>query len=189
MAKILYATGASENKNYETALEELRKADILAGDNRELKMQVLSIKADVLYRMRDLDRAFRTFDEAIKTDREDITILNNYAYYLAEQNLRLKEAEEMAKKVIETEKDNNTYLDTYGWVLFKRGKVKEAEKVFEEILRSGKESDAEYFEHYGYILKKRRKCREAILNWNSALKMDSTKTNLIREIENCRSAH
>ena len=189
LAKILYATGASENKNYETALEELRKADILAGDNRELKMQVLSIKADVLYRMRDLESAFRTFEEAIKTDREDITILNNYAYYLAEQNLRLKEAEEMAKKVIETEKDNNTYLDTYGWVLFKRGKVKEAEKVFEEILSSGKESDAEYFEHYGYILKKRKKCREAILNWNSALKMDSTKTNLIKEIENCRSAH
>ena len=95
----------------------------------------------------------------------------------------------MAKKVIETEKDNNTYLDTYGWILFKRGKVKEAEKVFEEILSSGKEPDAEYFEHYGYILKKRKKCREAILNWNSALKMDSTKTNLIKEIENCRSAH
>ena len=48
--------------------------------------------------------------------------MNNYAYYLAEQNMKLKEAEEMARKVIEKEKDNTTYLDTYGWVLYKRGK-------------------------------------------------------------------
>jgi tetratricopeptide (TPR) repeat protein len=187
-AKILYATGASENKNYETALEELRKADILAGEDKEMKMQVLSIRADVLYRMKDFEKAFQAFDEAIKADKEDITILNNYAYYLAEQNLRLKDAEVMAEQVIKTEKNNNTYLDTYGWVLYKRGKVKEAAKVFETIMNSNKEPDAEYFEHYGYILKKRRDCREAVINWESALKMDSTKTYLLREIENCGKA-
>lgn len=188
LAKILYATGASENKNYETALEELRKADILAGEDKEMKMQVLSIKADVLYRKKDFEKAFKTFDEAIKADKEDITILNNYAYYLAEQNLRLKDAEVMAEQVIKTEKNNNTYLDTYGWVLYKRGKIKEASKVFETIVNSNKEPDAEYFEHYGYILKKRRKCKEAVINWESALKIDSTKTHLLKEIENCGKA-
>ena len=42
--------------------------------------------------------AFETFDEALKINSEDLTIINNYAYYLAEQNMRLKEAEDNVKK-------------------------------------------------------------------------------------------
>jgi tetratricopeptide (TPR) repeat protein len=186
LAKILYATGASENGNYDTALEELRKADILAGNDTDMKMQVLSIKADVLYKKGDYEKAFRTFDEALKTDSNDITILNNYAYYLAEKNMRLKDAEEMAKKVVDEERDNYTYLDTYGWVLYKRGKNRQAENIFREIIDNSKEGDAEYFEHYGYVLKKSGDCRGAISNWESALKTDSTKVYLIKEIENCK---
>ena len=82
------------------------------------------MRADVYYRMKDYTKAFEIFEEALKTNNEDLTVINNYAYYLAEQNMKLKEAEEMAKKVIEKEKGNTTYLDTYGWVLYKRGKLK-----------------------------------------------------------------
>jgi hypothetical protein len=32
---------------------------------------------------------------------------------------------------------------------------------------------------------KQRKCEEAVLNWNIALKLDTTKTHLTREIDNC----
>jgi Tfp pilus assembly protein PilF len=125
------------------------------------------------------------FDKAISINKEDLTVLNNYAYYLAEQNVRLKEAEEMAKRVIEMEKDNPTFLDTYAWVLYKRGKLREAAKIMETIVGSGNETDAEWHEHYGYILMKQKKCREAIFNWNIALKLDSAKTHLNKEIENC----
>ena len=38
-------------------------------------------------------------------DNSDLTVMNNYAYYLAEQNMQLKDAEEMAKTVIEKEKE------------------------------------------------------------------------------------
>ena len=79
--------------------------------------------------------------------------------------MRLKEAEEMAKKVITREKDNTTFLDTYAWVLYKRGKLKEAAKVMEKIIASGEKPDAEWYEHYGYILKKQKKCNEAIEKW------------------------
>ena len=50
MAKLLYATGAMETKNFEIAMEELRKAEILAGDNKEYMIQVLTMRADVYYR-------------------------------------------------------------------------------------------------------------------------------------------
>jgi tetratricopeptide (TPR) repeat protein len=185
LAKMLYANGAMENGNYEVALEELRKANIIAGENKELIVQVLSMKASVYYKMKDLKKTFETFEEALEKDNEDLTILNNYAYYLAEQNMKLKEAEIMAGKVIEKEKKNVTFLDTYAWVLYKRGKIKEAARVMESVMNSGEINDAELLEHYGYILKKRRNCDMAVDYWKKAIKADSTKTNLLKEIDSC----
>lgn len=185
LAKILYATGAIETKKFEIAVEELRKAEILAGDNKEYLMQVLTLRADLYYKMKDYSRSFGIFEQAVKLNGDDLTILNNYAYYLAEQDLKLKEAEVMAKKVIEKESTNNTFLDTYAWVLYKRGKLKEAGRIMETIIGSGDKPSAEWYEHYGYILKKQNKCKEAVLNWNIALKLDSTKTHLNNEIESC----
>lgn len=184
-AKLLYANAAMELKKYSIAIEELKKAEILTEGNKEYIVQVLTMRADVYYRMKDYLKAFETFETALKTDNQDLTIINNYAYYLAEQNTNLKEAEEMAKRVVEKEKGNTTFLDTYGWVLFKRGKLQEAAKVMESIIKSGEKPDAVWFEHYGYILKKQNKCSTAVENWNIALKLDSTKTELVKEIENC----
>jgi predicted Zn-dependent protease len=184
-AKLLYASAALERGKYTLALDELRKGEILAAGNKEFIVQVLTMRADVYYRMKDYIKAFETFKTAMKTDNDDLTIINNYAYYLAEQNTNLKEAEEMAKRVIDKEKGNTTYLDTYGWVLYKRGKLKEAARIMESVISTGEKTDAVWYEHYGYILRKQKKCNEAVKNWNIALKIDSTKTELLKEIENC----
>ena len=184
-AKLLYANAALETGKYSIALDELKKAEILAAENKDSIIQVLTMKADVFYRMKDYPKAFETFEEALKTNNQDLTVLNNYAYYLAEQNKNLKEAEEMAKKVIEKDKGNDTFLDTYGWVLYKRGKIREAARVMESIIGSGDKPDATWYEHYGYILKKEKRCQDAVNNWNIALKLDSTKVGLHKEIENC----
>lgn len=186
IAKALYATAAMENENFNIALDELRKATILAGNDEDMIVQVLSLKAEIYYRMGNYEETFRTFDEALKVAKNDMTILNNYAYYLAEKNIRLKEAESMAEKVIEIEKSNSTFLDTYAWVLYKRSKFREAEKVMKKVMEFKKDEDAELYEHYGFILKERNNCKEAVKNWNIALKLDSTKKELIREIEKCR---
>ena len=184
-AKLLYANAALETGNYSIALSELKKAEILAAEDKDSVVQVLTMRADVYYRMKDYPKAFATFEEALKTNNQDLTVLNNYAYYLAEQNKNLKEAEEMAKKVIEKDKENDTFLYTYGWVLYKRGKIREAARVMESIIGSGDKPDATWYEHYGYILKKEKRCQEAVKNWNIALKLDSTKVGLLKEIENC----
>ena len=185
LAKVLYANGAIENGKYSIALEELKKAEILAGENKDSMVQVLTMRADIYYRMKDYAKSFEIFDQALKYNKDDLTVINNYAYYLAEQNMKLKEAEGMAKKVVETEKNNSTFLDTYGWILYKRGKLAEAAKIMESIINSGGKPTAEWYEHYGFILKKQKKCTKAIENWNIALKLDSTKTHLIKEIKNC----
>lgn len=189
LAKLLYATGASENEKYDIALEELRKAEILAGENRELQLQVLTMRADVYYRKRDYEKSFETFNEALKLDPEDLTVLNNYAYYLAEQGTRLKEAEGMARKVIERQGTNSTFLDTYAWVLYKRRKTRQAAKIMEKIISSGEEDNAEWYEHYGFILKKMGRCNEAVIKWQRAMELDEKKQKLRKEIENCLRKH
>jgi len=185
IAKILYANAAMENEHFDIALEELRKADILAGDSKDMKLQVLTLKADIYYRMKNFTEAFKEYDDALKLDDSDLTVMNNYAYYLAEQNMNLREAEKMAKVVTEKDKENITFLDTYAWVLYKRGRAKEAIKIMEKIVSSEDNEDAEYFEHYGYILKKLGKCRDAVKSWQKAISLDESKTNLNKEIENC----
>ncbi len=186
LAKVLYAAGATENKNYEVALRELRKAEILAGDNQEMLLQVLATRADVYYRMKEYDSAFSIFEEAHKMDSEDLTVLNNYAYYLAEQDMRLKDAEKMSRQVIEKEGNNHTFLDTYAWVLYKKGKVREAERIMDGILKDSRKETAEFYEHMGFIKKKRKKCEQAVENWKKALELDATKTELLKEIEKCQ---
>ena len=186
LAKILYANAAMENKEYDTALEELKKAEILAGDQKDQKLQVLTMRADVLYRSKDFTKAFETFDQALTVSDTDRTVLNNYAYYLAEQNMRLKDAEKMSKEVIDKAKNNPTFLDTYAWILYKRGKIREAGRIMERLLNGGKSADAEYYEHYGFILKKMGKCSEAVANWEKSLSIDKSKTYLEKEIGNCK---
>jgi tetratricopeptide (TPR) repeat protein len=186
IAKVLYAQAAIENEKFDLALDELRKANILAGNDAEMQLQVVTMKADAYYKSKNYDKSFETFEEALKLKIDDLTVLNNYAYYLAEQDRNLKEAEKMAESVIEREKNNTTFLDTYAWVLYKRGKLKEAARVMQSIINSDEEPDAEWFEHYGYILKKQRKCKEAVDAWSVSLKLDSLKVHLIKEIENCR---
>lgn len=186
LAKMLYAAGASENGEYNIALNELRKAEILAGDEKEMLIQVLTSRGDVYYRMKDYDKAFETFERALEINSEDLTVINNYAYYLAETSIRLKEAEKMAKFVVERENNNSAYLDTYAWALYKNGKQRKAQKIMEKVLEQDEEPHAEWYEHYGYILKKRRKCEEAVKSWEYALTLDSERTYLIDEINNCR---
>jgi tetratricopeptide (TPR) repeat protein len=184
IAKILYASAANELGKYDIALEEIRKAKILAGDQNELLIQALSIEADIYYRKKDYSKSFSTFREALKLNPSDLTILNNYSYFLAERNENLEEAEKMIKIVIDQEKDNKTFLDTYAWVLYKRGKFKEASKVMEEIMKEG-EDDADWFEHYGFIMKGLKRCDTAIIYWNRAIYVDNKRQYLIKEIENC----
>jgi len=185
IAKMLYATGALENDAYDVAIEELRKADILAGDNRELKLQILTMKADVLYRSGKYSEAFSIYEEAVKMDDSDVTLLNNYAYFLAEGGRDLKKALKMAEKVMELDGDNPTYIDTYAWVLYKLGNHREALKEMMRIFVSGEDQDPELLEHMGFIKKALGKCSEAVVYWTNALEKDSSKQYLVEEINKC----
>jgi len=186
LPRLFNAMAATEIGFYDEALEQLTRGRRLLNNNQDLAMQVLSMEADALYRKGEADEAFARFDEALKINQDDLVILNNYAYFLAEKEIRLREARRMIEMVIREEPDYNVFNDTYAWVLYKQGKYKKAEIIMRKIIESEDNDDAEYFEHYGYILKARRKCFEAIISWERAIKMGAQEEKLRNEIERCR---
>ena len=66
LAKLLYASGATEMKDYPTALDQLKRATILANEDKDILTQILSMEADVYYRMGDYKQCFARYDELLK---------------------------------------------------------------------------------------------------------------------------
>ncbi len=189
LGKVYYAVGAMELKKYEIAEAELKKAMILAGNDNQIKLQILSMMGDLKYRMKDFQGAFKYLEEALSINPNDIVLLNNYAYFLAENGSELPKALKMIERVMEVEGTNPTYQDTYAWVLYKTGKNKEAYDIMKEIMKNSEKKDSEILEHMGYILKALSKCGEAVEFWRKALEADGSRQYLIREIELCGEAN
>jgi len=185
LGKVYFAMAAMELREYQVANGELDKAMILAGNNEELKVQVMSMLGDLKYRMKDYDASYKYYEDALAISPEDPLLLNNYAYFLAEGGRDLKKALKMAEKVMELDGNNPTYIDTYAWVLYKLGNHREALKEMMRIFVSGEDQDPELLEHMGFIKKALGKCDEAVGYWRSALEKDNSKTYLEEEIRKC----
>ena len=69
---------------------------------------------------------------------------------------------------------------------FIRGEnLKKRQKLWNQLLIAGKNLMLCGMNIMVLFLKSKKSAVKAIENWNIALKLDSTKTNLIKEIENC----
>lgn len=183
LPKLLLAYAANELGKYEEALSELKKIRILINENPDYMMQILLLEADIYYNKGLYEDAWEKYDEALLLNPQEAVVLNNYAYFLAEQDVLLKKADRMIDKALTMEK-NITYLDTKAWILFKQGKYRNAIRVMKEVIESGSQ-DPEILEHYGYMLFKTGKCDEAVEYWQKSLREDPTKIYLLDEIEKC----
>lgn len=183
LPKLMLAFAATDSGEYKLALDELAKVRILINEQREYMVQILSLEADIFYRQKKYDEAFARFEQALAINPDDAMILNNYAYFLSEQDKSLKRAETMIVRALEIDR-NETYLDTYAWVLYKSGKYRQAEGIMKEIF-SKEISDPELLEHYGFIMASLGNCDEAVKYWQSALGADSTKKYLVEKIMEC----
>lgn len=112
----------------------------------------------------------RVYEQALKYYPDNILLMNNYAYHLAERGKKLQEAMEMSKKTIEKEPENSSYLDTYGWILFKLKDYKNAVKYIEKAVRI--RSDAVLLEHLGDVYEAMGEITKALKYWNQGLEIE-----------------
>jgi tetratricopeptide (TPR) repeat protein len=127
------------------------------------------------------DACDRLYEQAFKYHPENILLLNNYAYHLAERGEKLKEALEMSKKTIEKEPNNSSYLDTYGWILYKLKDYKNAAIYIEKAVRQG--PNATLYDHLGDIYEGMGENVKALKNWNLALQLEPDNETIKKKVD------
>ena len=136
-------------------------------------LRAWSTIGDMEYLLGNEKAAFKSYDKALKINKNYTPVLNNYAWYLCKSGKKLKKAEQMSRKTIELEPDNATYLDTFGWILHLQGKDLEAKPFFKHgMLYGGKESTVMLC-HYAEVLYKLGEYDLAKVYWDMAIKRNN----------------
>jgi tetratricopeptide (TPR) repeat protein len=148
---LFLGVGEYQKGEYDSALETLTEAynDTI---EPQLRFQFIMFIAEANYKLKNTEKAFQLFDSLLMLDSTNISVLNNYSYYLALEKRDLKKALKMSKKTILAEPENPTYLDTYAWVLYENGNYSEARVYMEKVIEGSEEKSAEVLFHYAEIM-------------------------------------
>lgn len=144
---------------------------IIPEGNGVVKSNFYGQIGDLYYQMEKMDEAYKAYDEALKCNENNASVLNNYSYFLTLDKKDLKKAERMAAQCIKLEPDNATYLDTYAWVFFVQGNYTLAKIYIENALSKDKTNSAELVDHYGDILYMSGEKDKALEQWKKAKEM------------------
>jgi len=170
-------------EQYNKAKKDLEFGNKITGKNDPLKFQFLYFLGETYYNLDSVQLAFNTFDKAIDINPNEISLLNNYAYYLSEHNIELEKAKDMSLKTIKQDPDNSTYLDTYAWILFQMENYSDALTYIEKAVLNGGSSSSVIMEHYGDILYKLGKEEEALTAWEEAKLLPNPTDKLLEKVE------
>lgn len=135
-----------------------------------LRSVVFGLIGDMYHQQNKMRFAYRFYDNALKHNKDNVLVLNNYAYYLSEEKRRLDKALIMAERVMELQPGNPTYIDTYAWVLYRLGRYEEAKKAMLSAISLDRSGNPEYMLHYGDILFEMGDHFMAKYYWEKALK-------------------
>ena len=142
------------NKDDAGALKALRKGATTIKDDTpiEISSRIYMISGDILHSMNKAEEAYAAYDSCLNINPNEISCLNNYAYYLSEENRDLKRAEQMSYKTIKAEPENTTYLDTYAWILYMQKRYEEARIYIDQALKNDStQTSSVIWEHAGDI--------------------------------------
>lgn len=156
-------------KDYEATVAVLEKGRKLSA-NKDLTADFDTYIGDTYNLLGNKTKSFEAYDRVLRSNPDNIYVLNNYAYYLSLDNHDLERALQMSAKTIKAEPKNPTYLDTYAWILYKLGRYDEAKKYMDKVFKYDKNPQGVNFEHLGDILYQMGDVKNAVKNWKKAKK-------------------
>jgi tetratricopeptide (TPR) repeat protein len=160
-------------------------SQINSSSNQQLVSDFYAIMGDIFHEKGRRNVAFAAYDSCLQWKDDNIVCLNNYAYYLSEDNVNLKKAEEMSYKTIVAEPKNSTFLDTYAWILFCEERYADAKTYIDQVL-ANIDSTADnkvILEHVGDIYSMNGMQPEALKYWEQSLKAGNTSKALPKKIK------
>ena len=149
----------------------------------EIVSDFYAVLGDLLFQKDREQEAYAAYDSCLQWKPDNISCMNNYAYYLSLKGENLERAEEMSFKTIKAEPRNATYLDTYAWILFMQGRYAEARIYIDQALQNDSTLGAVVTEHAGDIYMMAGDADGAIKLWQQALAQDPGNKLLARKIK------
>ncbi len=173
------------NQKYPEAVEYISKSINLAGKDSPIRYEYILQKDETLLFAyantsdnKYINAAINDYESLLSEMPNNIQVLNNLAYMLAESEQRLSDALEYSKRVQQLKPNDPGFLDTYAYVLFKNKQYIEAEKTVENALnqytgQGNAAIPAEVYEHKGMIKEKLEKKDEALAAYKRAMELGS----------------
>jgi tetratricopeptide (TPR) repeat protein len=176
--------GQADTTDYQEAIKAFEKAIAVSKpDDNTFISRVYGLIGDACLYLKDRKACYDNYEKALATHPGNILVLNNYAYYLSEDNADLAKAERMSRKTIDAEPKNSTYLDTYAWIFFKEEKFSLAKIYIERAVANEPEPSSTILEHYGDILWFNQETDAAIVQWKKALELQDPSDELVEKVE------
>lgn len=166
-------------KKFAESIEPFKKALLLDPKN----INALSSLPVVLEELDLFEQSDEVYEEGIKNIPDNALLLNNFAYSLAERNIRLPDALEMSQKAIELEPDNAAYLDTIGWIYFKLKEYKNAENFILKSLDL-RPNSAVVLDHLGDVYYNLNDINLAKVFWKKSIEIQPDNKSVLDKIAN-----
>ena len=181
---LAYIQQDNTHEAYTTCKRGLGEIDLSKADETERNMasDMYGIWGDLSYK-NNPDEAFNAYEKAISIKPDNVQVMNNYAYYLSQQNTKLDYAAEMSLKTLKEDPTSPTYLDTYAWILFLQKRYDEAKAYIDLTLQNSESPDNVLLEHAGDIYLMTGDKEKALDFWQKALEAGGDKTTLERKLK------
>jgi len=172
-----------QKKEYQLAIDTYKAAITLTPtESTPFVSDLYGQIGDTYFKIKETDKAFEAYEEALKINDKNIGVLNNYAYYLSLLKKDLTKAERMSAQSIKMEPNNATYLDTYAWIFFMQKNYPLAKIYIEQAISKDRSNSAELFDHYGDILYMSGDKEKAVVQWKKAKEAGKKSATLERKI-------
>ena len=165
------------------AMAERRKALDKAGIKRDTAAYPVKLK----YK-KAMQLCFEAYEKSLSLYADNAMTLNNYAYFLSEENQQLEKALTMSSRAIILAENNSTYLDTHAWVLYKLGRYDEARNVMRKALMLDTSGSEALLMHYGDILYAMNELFMAETYWQKALEKGADPAEIEKRMEKLKAA-
>ncbi len=122
--------------------------------------------SNVYIEMKKIDKATEHLEFLLKKFPDNPVYYNDLGYILADNEMRLEEAEKMIRKALDLhrdirkkqpdfdpklDQDSGAFMDSLGWVLFKQKKTKEAKDWLIKALEDKSAQHIEIYDHLGDV--------------------------------------
>ena len=142
-----YALALQDQKQFKKAAKVLREV-LQSNPGYDDARMAYAYALESLKKYKDMEREVRLL---LEKNPKNAPALNLLAYSLAERNIRLDEAKELAARALAVNPDDYSFIDTQAWIYYQSGQTEAAENIMAAVPDEVVSKNPEMAYHWGAI--------------------------------------